>query len=90
MEFEWDPRKDTSNKTKHGVSFSQSQEAFFDPNRSIAKDTKHSTPQEQRFFCFAKVDDRVLTVRFTIRNGRIRIFVAGFWREGKELYDQER
>jgi len=88
MEFEWDPRKDRSNATKHGISFSRSQEAFFDSNRVIAKDIKHSRQREQRFFCFGKVNNRVLTVRFTMRKGKIRIFGAGFWREGKERYEQ--
>jgi hypothetical protein len=31
----------------------------------------------------------VMTVRFTWREGRIRIFGAGYWRKGKRLYDRE-
>jgi hypothetical protein len=31
----------------------------------------------------------VMTVRFTWRDGRIRIFGAGYWRKGKRLYDRE-
>lgn len=40
--FEWDPEKDFSNRAKHGVSFSQAQFAFADPNRVIAEDLSHS------------------------------------------------
>jgi len=88
VEFEWDPKKERINVLKHGVSFSESQEAFFDPNRVIAKDVRHSTGKEQRYFCFGRVGRRVLTVRFTLRGERIRIFCAGYWREGKERYEK--
>lgn len=45
--------------------------------------------QERRYFCFGRVGDGVLTVRFTLRKGRMRIFGAGYWRKGKELYEKE-
>lgn len=51
MEFEWDPAKDKTNQLKHGVSFSQAQRAFLDPERVIIEDVKHSTKKEKRFFC---------------------------------------
>jgi uncharacterized DUF497 family protein len=35
--FEWDPRKDAANRLKHGVSFAEAQEAFFDPFRVVAR-----------------------------------------------------
>ena len=41
------------------------------------------------YFCFGKVDDEVLTVRFTYRAGVIRIFGAGFWRQGRAIYERE-
>jgi hypothetical protein len=30
-----------------------------------------------------------LTVRFTYRRGLIRIFGAGYWRKGKQIYERE-
>jgi hypothetical protein len=30
-----------------------------------------------------------MTVRFTYRKGRIRIFGAGYWRKGKKIYEQQ-
>ena len=86
--FEWDEAKEPLNQESHGVPFSLPQFAFKDPNRIIAKDLNHSD-EEDRFFCFGKVEDRVLTVRFTYRNQRIRIFGAGYWRRGKKIYEQE-
>jgi hypothetical protein len=38
---------------------------------------------------FGKVKGGVMTVRFTDREGRIRIIGAGYWRKGKKIYDKE-
>jgi uncharacterized DUF497 family protein len=70
------------------VAFALAQFAFADPQRVIAKDMHHSD-QEPRFYCFGWVDERVLTVRFTYRDGLIRIIGAGFWRKGKTIYEEE-
>jgi uncharacterized DUF497 family protein len=70
------------------VGFEEAQAAFFDPNRVIAEDLSHSS-REQRYFCFGEVDGGVMTVRFTWRDDRIRIFGAGYWRKGKKIYEQE-
>jgi uncharacterized DUF497 family protein len=86
--FEWDPIKDRANRAKHGVPFSLAQRAFFDPRRVIAEDLSHSTA-EQRYYCFGQVGGGILTVRFTWRGGRIRIFGAGYWRKGKNIYEQQ-
>ncbi len=86
--FEWDAAKDFANQRKHHVAFALAQFAFADPQRVIAKDMHHSD-QEPRFYCFGWVDERVLTVRFTYREGLIRIIGAGFWRKGKTIYEEE-
>ena len=86
--FEWDPEKELLNIAKHGVSFSEAQYAFADPNRVIAEDLSHGG-NEKRYYCFGKVDEGILTVRFTYRLGIIRIFGAGYWRKGKRIYERE-
>ena len=86
--FEWDVRKDEENHAKHGVPFALAQYAFTDPNRVIAEDTTHSA-KELRYFCFGRVGQGILTVRFTYRAGVIRIFGAGYWRKGKTIYERE-
>jgi uncharacterized DUF497 family protein len=86
--FEWDPKKDSENIHKHGISFYEAQQVFLDPNRVIAKDKKHSAA-EPRFYCFGKLNAAVATVRFTYRNGIIRLIGAGYWRRGKKIYEQE-
>jgi uncharacterized protein len=87
MEFEWDATKSESNARKHGLSFEEAQYAFIDPQRVIAIDHKHSTNVEKRYFCFGKAGGKVITVRFTLRGEKIRIFGAGCWREGNEKYN---
>jgi len=88
--FEWDEAKNLYNLESHGVSFNEAQYAFLDESRVIAEDVAHSQ-DESRYFCFGLNEDQtgILTVRFTYRNGRIRIFGAGYWRKGKKIYEQE-
>jgi uncharacterized protein len=86
--FEWDVEKDLENQAKHGVSFAQAQYAFADPQRVIAEDLSHSQT-EKRYYCFGTVRGGILTVRFTYRRGTIRIFGAGYWRKGKQIYERE-
>lgn len=86
--FEWEGRKDAQNQAKHGIPFALAQYAFADPKRVIAEDAAHSA-KEQRYFCFGRVGDGVLTVRFTYRSDVIRIFGAGYWRKGKVIYERE-
>ncbi len=87
--FEWDTEKDTSNQNKHGVSFILAQYAFADPNRVILEDVTHSTEYEKRYYCLGKVSGGILTVRFTYRKHRIRIFGAGYWRKGRRIYEEQ-
>ena len=84
--FEWDPRKNTENTKKHYVSFEKAQHAFLDPKRVIAIDHKHSTKSEKRYFCYGLINEQVITVRFTLREDKIRIFGAGYWRAGRSKY----
>ena len=86
--FEWDPEKDRENRKKHGVTFEFAQYAFADPDRVIAEDVSHSQ-DEPRHFCFGRIGDGILTVRFTYRQHVIRIFGAGYWRKGNKTYEKE-
>jgi uncharacterized protein len=84
--FEWDTKKNAENTLKHGISFEIAQYAFDDPKRVIALDLKHSTTKEKRYFCYAFYKGAIITVRFTWRKETIRIFGAGYWREGRNFY----
>lgn len=46
--FEWDNKKDKTNKRKHGVSFEEARTAFYDENAIQYFDPDHSD-EEDRF-----------------------------------------
>src|SRR6266481_5561166 len=48
LRFEWDERKNRSNRTRHGVWFEEAQTAFRDPNARLFHDPEHSE-EEDRF-----------------------------------------
>jgi uncharacterized protein len=52
LRFEWDERKNRSNRTKHGVWFEEAQTAFRDPNARLFHDPEHSE-EEDRFILIA-------------------------------------
>ena len=85
--FEWDENKNTSNIEKHSVSFEYAKQAFDDPGRLILQDESHSA-NEERYFCLGKVKDEIITVRFVLRDTKIRIFGAGYWRRGEKVYEE--
>ena len=87
-DFDWDSDKDSLNQDKHGIAFSLAQVAFFDKNRVILEDLEHSE-NEKRYYCLGMVAGGVMTVRFTWRKSKIRIFGAGYWRKGKKIYEEK-
>lgn len=87
--FEWDLYKESLNIQKHGVDFTTAAYAFKDSDRKIFVDENHNQ-NEPRLFCIARVNGRILTVRFVYRQGIIRIIGAGYWRKGAKYYDQEK
>ena len=84
--FVWDVRKETVNIRKHGVDFETAARAFKDPARKIYTDERHAK-SEERLFCIGMVERKILTVRFTYRDGRIRMYGAGYWRKGRRYYE---
>ena len=86
--FVWDLSREAINIQKHGINFTTASEAFKDPKRKIYIDSKHSL-KEERLFCIGKVAKRIMTVRFTYRDDKIRIFGAGYWRKGKVYYEKK-
>ena len=86
--FEWDDNTNRLNQKKHNISFEEAQYAFSDTKRIIAKDLEHSE-NEERYYCFGKVGENIVTVRFSYRNNKIRIIGAGYWRKGKNIYEEE-
>ena len=76
--FEWDNKKNTSNKRQHGVSFEEAQSVFFDENAIEFDDPDHSI-QEERFILLGISQSlKVLVVCHCYRShdSKIRIISA--------------
>ena len=86
--FSWDDRKEAKNILKHDIDFRTASRAFLDPQRRTFQDLKHSK-SEERMFCIGRVGSKIMTVRYTRREGFIRIIGAGYWRQGRRYYDEE-
>jgi len=87
VNFEWDPDKNAENIEKHGVSFEDARLAWLDPHRVTRADKRHSGSEERRFL-YGRVGDGVLTVRYTRDGDTVRIIGAGYWRDGRDVYEQ--
>ena len=78
LEFEWDARKATSNKKKHGVSFEEAKTAFFDEQAIVYFDPDHSE-EEDRFILLGtsyKLNEIVVCHCFREDETKIRIISA--------------
>jgi hypothetical protein len=60
--FEWDPRKDTANQRKHGVSFAEAQSVFFDDHAIQFYDEEHSEQEERFIMLGMSLHSRILVV----------------------------
>ena len=91
MRFEWDDEKALSNLEKHGVSFGEATEVFYDPNALEDCDVDHST-EEMRFFIIGLSSRRLLYVIYAERQGDlVRIISARKADRGeKEIYERAR
>jgi len=75
MDFEWDPAKARSNLTKHGISFSDVEPAFYDQYAISMPDPGVST--EKRFILVGMdALGRIVVVIYTYRSNSIRIISA--------------
>ena len=74
MDFEWNPNKASSNKKKHGITFSEALTVFNDPLELTIADPDHSL-DEFRFLSIGKSDKgKLQIVSYTEKqNGIIRI-----------------
>ncbi len=76
LEFEWDPRKATGNRRKHGVSFHEGATVFGDPLSWTFNDPDHSVEEERLLTIGLSARGRVIVVSHTERGNRTRIISA--------------
>jgi len=68
IRFEWDPRKDASNRRKHGVSFQEASSVFVDENALIIPDPTHSDDEDRFLLLGVSARMRALVVCHCLRN----------------------
>jgi hypothetical protein len=75
MEIEWDTGKARSNRSKHGVSFSDVEPAFYDPFALSMPDT-YAASEERFVLLGTDALGRILAVSYTYRGETIRLISA--------------
>ena len=75
MEYEWDNNKNRQNQAKHGIDFCGAIHVFLDKDR-IEGDDSRKDYKEKRYWTVGMVFNTLLTVIYTLRNGRCRIISA--------------
>ena len=78
LKFDWDRRKETANRKKHGVSFAEARTVFFDENARVIADPGHSDEEERFILLGLSSQLRLLVVCHCYREaqGPIRIISA--------------
>ena len=91
MRFEWDDKKAIENLAKHGVSFGEATEVFYDPNAIEDYDAGHSF-EESRFVIIGLSSRRLLYVVYAERAADlVRIISARkAGRAEQEIYERSR
>lgn len=87
IEFEWDSNKAQSNIIKHGVTFEEAAEAFFDPFYQSGDASVDDEPRE--FIIGYSLAQRLLLVVYLERGVRTRLVSARpATRPERKLYEQ--
>lgn len=87
MEVEWNNAKAASNLAKHGIDFMDAKNIFLDPSRVEREDPRPYA--EIRIQVIGLVNDVVLLVVYTEREGRYRIISARrASRDERRRYDE--
>lgn len=88
MKFEWDAKKSSANKIKHGIDFETAQNIWLDENR-VEIHAPH--PVEDRRIIIGKHHNKVWAAICTMRGNAIRIISVRHARKKEaELYDKEK
>jgi uncharacterized DUF497 family protein len=70
-QFEWFPKKATSNLAKHGVSFEEAATVFDDPLAKTTLDEEHSIEEQREIIIGRSNRNRLLFVSFRQRTIQI-------------------
>jgi uncharacterized DUF497 family protein len=74
--FEWDRRKNSANRLKHGVGFAEASTVFDDPLSTTIPDPDHGLDEERFVIVGMSSQQSLLVVVHPIRGERIRLISA--------------
>ena len=74
--FEWDRRKDATNRRKHGAGFAEASTVFDDPLSITIPDPDQAIGEERFVIVGMSSERNLLIVVHTIRGERIRLISA--------------
>lgn len=87
-EFEWD-KGNSEKPKKHGLTLEETEEAFFDENKVIFADWKHSRIEPRITLLGKTKKNRLLNITYTVRNDKIRVITArAINKKEVELYEK--
>ncbi len=78
LRFTWDPNKNRTNLSKHGIAFEEAQTAFLDENAKVYFDPDHSEDKDRFILLGVSFQLRVLVVCHCFRESEtlVRIISA--------------
>lgn len=76
INFEWNPNKAATNKSKHGVTFAEAATVFADPLSLTIFDPDHSKAEARFLLLGQSTFGNLIVVSHTDRSGTIRIISA--------------
>ena len=75
MEFEWD-ESNSEKPRRHGLTIEETEEAFFDVDKVVFDDWKHSESEKRAILLGKTKKNKLLNIAFTLRKRRIRVITA--------------
>jgi uncharacterized DUF497 family protein len=88
MKFEWDPAKNRTNQTKHGISFEKASQIW--QGNYITVDGVAHAKNEERSASLGLINGRVCVAIWTRRNENVRIISVRRARKYEEQLYQEK
>lgn len=86
MDFEFDLKKSTSNKQKHGIDFKEAQALWVDPH---LLEIEAKSTDEPRFLLIGKIGSKHWSAVVTYRDDKVRIIsVRRSRKEEVDLYEE--
>jgi uncharacterized DUF497 family protein len=76
VRFQWDSKKEESNRRKHGVAFREAMTIFHDPLAATFSDSDHSEIEQRNLTIGHSSHGRLLVVCHTDREESVRIISA--------------